>query len=63
MEPMTGICDGLLVEYGEGVGECDLGDACEALGSRDDYPAYRSAHARVIDSGQSENTDDYGGEA
>jgi hypothetical protein len=63
MEHMTVVCDGLLVEYGEGIGECDLGDACQALGSRDDYPAYRAAHGRVIDSGQSENNDEYGGEA
>jgi hypothetical protein len=57
------VCDGLLVEYGEGIGECYLGDACQALGSRDGYPAYRAAHDRVIDSGQSENNDEYGGEA
>jgi len=57
------VCDGLLVEYGEGIGECDLGDACQALGSRDDYLAYRAAHGRVIDSGQSEDNDEYGGEA
>ena len=63
MEHMTGVCDGLLVEYGESIGECDLGDACQALGSRDDYPAYRAAHGRVIDSGQSGNQDEYGGEA
>jgi hypothetical protein len=63
MEHMTVVCDGLLVEYGNGVGECDLGDACQALESRDDYPAYRAAHDRVIDSGQSENRDEYGGEA
>lgn len=63
MKHMTGVCDGLLVEYGESIGECDLGDACQALGSRDDYPAYRAAHGRVIDSGQSENQDEYGGEA
>ena len=63
MEHMTGVCDGLLVEYGESIGECDLGDACQARGSRDDYPSYRAAHGRVIDSGQSENQDEYGGEA
>jgi hypothetical protein len=63
MEHMTLVCDGLLVEYDEGTGECDLGDACQALGSRDDYPAYRAAHGRVIDSGQFENKDEYGGEA
>jgi hypothetical protein len=63
MEHMTGVCDGLLVECGESIGECDLGDACQALGSRDDYPAYRAAHGRVIDNGQSENQDEYGGEA
>jgi hypothetical protein len=60
---MTVMCDGLLVESGDGIGECDLGDACQALGLRDDYPAYRAAHDRVIDSGQSENKDEYGGEA
>ncbi len=60
---MTVICDGLLVEYPNGVGECNLGDACQALRSQDDYPAYRAAHDRVIDSGQSENQDEYGGEA
>jgi hypothetical protein len=60
---MTVICDGLLVEYGEGIGECDLGEACQALESRDDYPAYRTAHGRVVDGGQSENEDEYGGEA
>ena len=63
MEHMTGVCDGLLVEHGESIGECDLGDACQALGSRDDYPAYRAAHGRVIDSEQSGNQDEYGGEA
>ena len=63
MELMTEVCDGLLVEYGESIGECDLRDACQALGSRDDYPSYRAAHGRVIDSGQSENQDEYGGEA
>jgi hypothetical protein len=60
---MAAVCDGLLVEYGKGIGECDLGDTCQALGSRDDYPAYRAAHGRVIESGQSENKDEYGGEA
>ena len=57
------VCDGLLVEYGDGIGECDLHDACQAIGLRDDYPAYRAAHDRVIDRGQSENKDEYGGEA
>ncbi len=57
------VCDGLLVEYDEGIGECDLGDTCQALRSRDDYPAYRAAHSRVIDIGQVENKDEYGGEA
>ena len=63
MEHMTVVCDGLLVECDEGIGECNLGDACQALGSRDDYPSYRAAHGRVIDSGQFENKDEYGGEA
>jgi hypothetical protein len=60
---MTPVCDGLLVEHDEGIGECDLGDACQALGLRDDYSAYRAAHGRVIDSRQFENKDEYGGEA
>jgi hypothetical protein len=62
MGHVTVVCDGLLVEY-DGIGECDLGDACQALGLRDDYPAYRAAHDRVIDRGQSENKEEYGGEA
>jgi hypothetical protein len=42
------VCDGLLVESEDGVGECDQGDACQALELQDDYPAYRAAHGRVI---------------
>jgi hypothetical protein len=56
------ICDGLLVESTDGVGECDQGEACQALALRDDYGAYRAAHGRVITGGQAENTDEYGGE-
>jgi hypothetical protein len=56
------VCDGLLVESTEGVGECDQGEACQALALRDDYAAYRAAHGRVITGGQAENTAEYGGE-
>jgi hypothetical protein len=61
--PMTVMCDGLLVESTAGVGECDQGDACQALALRGDYEAYRSAHSRVISVGQADNKDEYGGEA
>lgn len=57
------VCDGLLVESTEGFGECDQGDACQALALRGDYAAYRAAHGRVIADGQAENKDEYGGEA
>ncbi len=60
---MTVVCDGLLVESREGVGECDQGEACEALGLRGDYEAYRAAHGRVIADEQAKNRDEYGGEA
>jgi hypothetical protein len=60
---MTVVCNGLLVESGEAVGECDQGEACEALGLRADYEAYRAAHGRVIADAQAENRDEYGGEA
>jgi hypothetical protein len=60
---MTVMCDGLLVESTAGVGECDQGDACQALGLRADYEAYRGAHGRVITVGQAENEGEYGGEA
>jgi hypothetical protein len=60
---MTVVCNGLLVESSEGVGECDQGEACEALGLRGDYEAYRAAHGRVIADAQAKNTDEYGGEA
>jgi hypothetical protein len=60
---VTVVCDGLLVESSEGVGECDQGEACQALGLRSDYEAYRAAHGRVIAGGQAENKDEYGGEA
>lgn len=56
------VCDGLLVESADGVGECDQGAACQALALRDDYAAYRAAHARVISAGQAQNRDEYGGE-
>ena len=59
---MTVVCDGLLVESEDGVGECDQGDACQALELQDDYPAYRVAHGRVIARGQAENREEYGGE-
>jgi hypothetical protein len=59
---MSVTCDGLLVESANG-GECDQGDACQALALRGDYAAYRAAHGRVITAGQSENKDEYGGEA
>ncbi len=60
---MTVVCDGLLVESREGVGECDQGEACQALELQDDYPAYRAAHGRVIADEQAKNRDEYGGEA
>ena len=49
------VCDGLLVESEDSIGECDQGDACQALELQDDYPAYRAAHGRVIAKGQAEN--------
>jgi hypothetical protein len=60
---MTVMCDGMLVESAAGVGECDQGDACQALTLREDYEAYRAAHGRVISIGQADNKDEYGGEA
>jgi hypothetical protein len=60
---MTVVCDGLLVESTEGAGECDQGEACQALALRGDYEAYRAAHGRVITDAQAENKDEYGGEA
>jgi hypothetical protein len=60
---MTVICDGLLIEASAGAGECDQGDACQALALRDDYDAYRAAHGRVITVAQAENEEEYGGEA
>jgi len=39
---VTVVCDGLLVESEDGVGECDQGDACQALELQDDYLAYRA---------------------
>jgi hypothetical protein len=60
---MTVMCDGLLVESAAGTGECEHGDACQALSLREDYEAYRSAHSRVISLGQADNKDEYGGEA
>jgi hypothetical protein len=56
------VCDGLLVEFEDGVGKCDQDDSCQALELQDDYPAYRAAHGRVVASGQDENTEEYGGE-
>jgi hypothetical protein len=60
---MTVVCNGLLVESSEGVGECDQREACQALGLRGDYEAYRAAHGRVIADEQAKNRDEYGGEA
>ncbi len=45
---MAVVCDGLLVESTEGVGECDQGDACQALALREDYGSYRAAHGRSL---------------
>ena len=59
---MTVVCDGLLVEFADGVGKCDQDDACQALELQDDYPAYRAAHGRVTASEQTENREEYGGE-
>ena len=41
------MCPGPLVERRPGDGECARGDACEALGLRDDYFSYRDAHMRI----------------
>ena len=60
---MTVVCDGLLVESDDSVGECDQGESCQALALQGDYEAYRAAHGRVIAGGQAENTTEYGGEA
>jgi hypothetical protein len=60
---MTVVCDGLLVESAAGMGECDQGDACQAVALKGDYEAYRAAHGRVITAGQADNDDEYGGEA
>jgi len=57
------VCEGTLVESAEGIGICDAGSACRALGSRNDYVAYRAAHDRVVTRDQSENKLEYGGEA
>jgi len=59
---VTVVCDGLLVESEDGIGKCDQGDSCQALGLQDDYPAYRAAHGRVIAKGQDANGEEYGGE-
>jgi hypothetical protein len=61
-EPGT-LCEGTLVESAEGVGICDAGPGCRALGSRNDYVAYRAAHDRVVTRDQNENKLEYGGEA
>jgi hypothetical protein len=50
---VTVVCDGLLVESEDGGGECDQGDACQALELQD---------GRVVARGQAENTEEYGGE-
>ena len=57
---MTVVCNGLLVESSEGVGECDQGEACQAHGLRGDYEAYRAADGRVIADEQAKNRDEYG---
>ena len=41
-------CRGILVESAPGVGECELGEDCEALSVRSDYLAYRNAHIRIV---------------
>ena len=56
-------CEGTLVESTEGSGICDAGSACRALGSTNDYVAYRAAHERVVTQDQNENKLEYGGEA
>ena len=38
----------VLVESAPGVGECELGEECEALSLRADYLAYRDAHIRIV---------------
>ena len=59
---MTVVCDGLLVESEDGVGECDQADACQARELQDDCLAYRAAHGRVIARGQAEDREEHGGE-
>ena len=63
MNSVSVVCDGLLVESEDGIGECDQGDGCQALELHDDYPAYRAAHNRVIAKGQDANSEEYGGES
>ena len=57
------LCEGTLVESGEGVGACDAGSACRALGLESDHDAYQAAHERVVTQSQSDNKVEYGGEA
>jgi hypothetical protein len=57
------MCEGLLLESAEGVGVCDEGSACRALGLKPDYAAYRAAHDRVVTEAQNANKVEYGGEA
>jgi hypothetical protein len=62
IHPVTLVCEGLLVESEDGIGKCDQGDSCQALELRNDYPAYRAAHGRVIAEGRDANREEYGGE-
>jgi hypothetical protein len=55
-------CEGTLVESADGIGVCDAGSACRALGARNDYVAYRALHERVVTRDQNENKAEYGGE-
>jgi hypothetical protein len=47
-----------LVESAPGAGECERGDACEALALRPDYIAYRNAHTRIVASWITKRPDD-----
>jgi len=40
-------CPGPLIEARPGVGECERGEACEALDLKNDYLSYRGAHMRI----------------
>jgi hypothetical protein len=56
------LCEGTLVESTEGIGTCDAGSACRALGLRNDFVAYWVAHDRVVTQAQNEHNCE-GGEA